>query len=988
MSRRLHCIMLLPPLLAAAVPPPEHVPCSIVISAEAPEVAKFAAAELQHVLRRATGRNIPIVPDADDPPAPRLLLGVNRFTRDLQSQVDRAQPEGFIIRKRDADIAILGDDLDVGQHRLFPFDPQRSHKGSLFGVYTFLERFCGVRWFWPGPSGEIVPEAAFPALPETLAIAEKPFFGWRHHFLYSGPPLGEQDLREILLWYMRARHGIACGSPYSFAHSWGRHLGGNRQFDAHPEHYAYLDGERRRFYENARGNPELKGRQVCTSNTETVETFLTSLRRNPPSGMDIFSVSPNDGGGFCECRCCQALERSELYAPDDGYDGIILSDRVFTFVNQLARGVSTTHPQRHLGIFAYTYVRTPPRTLPAVEPNIVVSFTQQMSLYNDPELKQRYRAQLHEWLSKGNRVVLRDYLGLYNFAHILIPQVPLITEDLRHGASHAPQVIGFYSETGMGDLVTNHRNYYVLSRLLWNPAQRVQPILDDYYAICYSSAAGQLRRFFDLLEADFANRRAAGGTYLVGLDKWLSAARVAQCNELLAEARTAAADQAVQRRIGVVERGFGFTACARAFIAAAKELTDSGLPLRLPSYTTANAATARPRAELLAMITAATDAYEAVLARIKALEDDTELLFSGAAFRRLDTTYRWGATLEQYRNLFAAEKQTVVVLPDVWRFRLDETDVGEQQGWHLREFDDSRWPDIRVDDFWERQGYGKDQYGDPEGYNGCAWYRLHDIRVPERGRDLRCRLQLGAVDEDCWVYINGALVGEHIYDADTDPDAWKKPQDFDLTGAIEAAAANTLAIKVRDRSGAGGIWRKAYLLFSPAQGQNGTSVFLESFETKDWAADVGLNESDYRLELSRTAPQDGQQSLRVSVAGPLPAQCVMRWRQVPVQADTVYTFEMFYRVHSARENGAEKSPHLRTPQIPLVRLIPCDAAGKRVVETKQYIWAGAPFQTQTDAWQPLRRVFRTPDRTQTVSLTIFLNAQGDYELDAVSLIRH
>ncbi len=50
--------------------------------------------------------------------------------------------------------------------------------GTTFAVYQFLERFLGVRWFWPGECGEVVP------VTKNLALAlssrtEEPAYLWR-----------------------------------------------------------------------------------------------------------------------------------------------------------------------------------------------------------------------------------------------------------------------------------------------------------------------------------------------------------------------------------------------------------------------------------------------------------------------------------------------------------------------------------------------------------------------------------------------------------------------------------------------------------------------------------------------------------------------------------------------------------------------------------------------------------------------------------------
>ena len=75
------------------------------------------------------------------------------------------------------------------------------------------------------------------------------------------------------------------------------------------------------------------------------------------------------------------------------------------------------------------------------------------------------------------------------------------------------------------------------------------------------------------------------------------------------------------------------------------------------------------------------------------------------------------------------------------------------------------------------------------------------------------RARFGAVDESCWVYVNGELAASFQYDPVKNPDSWEQPLELPLGPAFRAGAPNTIAIRVHDSEGAGGIWRGAFLVF-------------------------------------------------------------------------------------------------------------------------------------------------------------------------------
>ena len=69
------------------------------------------------------------------------------------------------------------------------------------------------------------------------------------------------------------------------------------------------------------------------------------------------------------------------------------------------------------------------------------------------------------------------------------------------------------------------------------------------------------------------------------------------------------------------------------------------------------------------------------------------------------------------------------------------------------------------------------------------------------------------MDESFWLYINGKLVRRWMFDVVKDPNLWKKPRPVDITRHIRYGAENTLAVKVHDSAGAGGLWKSALVVY-------------------------------------------------------------------------------------------------------------------------------------------------------------------------------
>lgn len=140
-----------------------------------------------------------------------------------------------------------------------------------------------------------------------------------------------------------------------------------------------------------------------------------------------------------------------------------------------------------------------------------------------------------------------------------------------------------------------------------------------------------------------------------------------------------------------------------------------------------------------------------------------------------------------------------------WRFQIDPADTGEEKGWHLPEHDSSGWWSIEVPAFWAETRVGD--------YTGYGWYRAQ-LNMPESWKGEPVKLLVGSADEQAWIYLNGKLVGEHTIDSTRAmvDDLWDAPFAIDLPADIlRTHNPATIAIRVHNYLGNGGIWRPVML---------------------------------------------------------------------------------------------------------------------------------------------------------------------------------
>lgn len=144
--------------------------------------------------------------------------------------------EGFRVATFPRGLAIVGRPADA---KLAP-----GSKATLCGVYHVLERFLGIRWYFPGELGQVIPPA------DTLSIAPVSYTDHSRRAMRLMPSAPPQ--------YRVANCSpiaMACHTPLTFG----------RQFDRDPECFEQrLDGSR------DRGMP-------CYGNPRTVRMMIEQL---------------------------------------------------------------------------------------------------------------------------------------------------------------------------------------------------------------------------------------------------------------------------------------------------------------------------------------------------------------------------------------------------------------------------------------------------------------------------------------------------------------------------------------------------------------------------------------------------------------------------------------------------------------------------------------------------------------------------------------
>jgi len=297
----------------------------VVTPAEPSFLERKAAQDLSDYLGRMGGTPVAVVAESEAPDGARLLVGKTRAGREIAPDAERQGPEGFVIRTRGQDAAIVGG----GEY------------GTLYGAYELLEKL-GVRWYLPDPLGEIVPRRQVVALPE-IDDAQKPAFAMRW--------VGRDDA-----WNLRTKQNRVTDPAYPPAfrvapaiyHGQYTLLPPKTYFKDHPEYFALIGGKR----------SDDRNAKLCQSNPDSPRVIaqnLAALKRGDPS-IALLSFAPTDGQEWCECPDCRALDDTGDLPPDQRY-----SRRCLLFYNRIADELAKLCPDQQLLVGSYNVYNQPPK---------------------------------------------------------------------------------------------------------------------------------------------------------------------------------------------------------------------------------------------------------------------------------------------------------------------------------------------------------------------------------------------------------------------------------------------------------------------------------------------------------------------------------------------------------------------------------------------------------------------------------------------------
>jgi hypothetical protein len=501
-----------------------HFEAEIVIGPDDTPASRYAAAELQRYLERIVGAPIPVLEHLGSART-SIVVGPGPLARSLGVDARPLARDAYVIRhvpREERDVIVIAGRDD---RRWQPTTKSKRGSGlrpfersTLFGVYDFLERFAGVRFFFGNEAGTVVPRAKALRVP-SMQIYEAPDFVMRRVSISRGRlPLDSPQTRGETVRVVHHEVNTLRYETFVIPTTHGLARSGllERFGASHPEYFA-LRADGQRDLVRARDRPHLclKNPGLRNEVLRDVVGYLDGhpasergvLRGDKAGGYDVgafapgyVSLMPMDGLAkktFCRDELCRA------WANDEGD----YSDYVWDFVNFIARRLKAYGVRGNVTNIAYAGYRRVPDF--PVEDNVVVQLAL-VGPWKEARAGQREDdALIARWDAK---IGGRGEVLLWNYMNSVKERAPDGTPALapRHIASYyrrnAAHLSGAYLQSDTHYRLFNYLNYYVFHRVAWDVETDVEALLRDHHEKMFGPAAAPMGAFFDRLEELWAKR--------------------------------------------------------------------------------------------------------------------------------------------------------------------------------------------------------------------------------------------------------------------------------------------------------------------------------------------------------------------------------------------------------------------------------------------------------------------------------------------------
>lgn len=366
-------------------------------------------------------------------------------------------------------------------------------RAVVYATYDFLETLGCV---YVAHDYNHIPKKPELSIPGDYAKVDAPFF-WADRTTWSD--IGYNDF----MYNLKLRHHYYDSLANRFGYPdlrrefqpgnneaiGGRFLPSKKFFKEHPEWYA-LD----------RVNNRRIPLWVCVSNEEMYQQIFSEIdafmAKNPNTRE--LSIARGDTQAPCECPKCTELIRQ--YPDPDGCELYTVQDIIFS--NRIGKHFAKKYPNLRFNMLPYGD-RYSQNEKMKFEPNVggaSAELWRNHGLPADCNERSKYSlAQVCKLSAPGVHTYVWDYMANFRDFMLPFPNHKIFAQSAR-----------YYARIGVRGVFCQHQfptagdmtemKLWIFSKLLWNPYQDIDKLIDTYCNAAYGPAAKYVKEYIDIVE--------------------------------------------------------------------------------------------------------------------------------------------------------------------------------------------------------------------------------------------------------------------------------------------------------------------------------------------------------------------------------------------------------------------------------------------------------------------------------------------------------
>lgn len=479
-----------------------------------PQVIKYAAGELQRIIRKATGADLKAISESElakqsNDKQGLIVLGPCAAAKEAGVNVASLPANAFIIKSDVQRLFLCGKDGGTDH-------PRNDHvdMGTLFAVYEFLERQVGVRWLWPGDLGEFVPrhDRVVSGVWDVKTLPRLMQRHWRFEAtLHYGQKAWSSETNiynykvGVYEWLRRHRFIRSHTLDYSeaFRDYWKRFGATHSEFfNLLPNGTRKPDGMRPQHV------------SMCVSEPLLWKQIVADWRKAQTDKLPWINCKPNDTPGKCTCDHCLAwdvrrsgdhvsLADARKAFSDGNKDGGTWPEHLGSLSDRYARYLLAVQKEaeqfdKNATVISYAYANySRPPIATKLNDRVVIALANSLFFPYTEEASKEFRDDWDGWSRTGARLLFRPNitLGSHNMP---VHYARRAGADIQYAFRRGVMATDLDSLTGMW--ATQGPSLYVIARAQLPVDKKVDEILDEYYE-AFGPANKTVKEYFDYWES-------------------------------------------------------------------------------------------------------------------------------------------------------------------------------------------------------------------------------------------------------------------------------------------------------------------------------------------------------------------------------------------------------------------------------------------------------------------------------------------------------